>query len=44
MLLVGAGPRDFCDRYLAQWITQHPLTEFQSGVVVEVVATTEAAS
>lgn len=38
LLLVGAGPKDFCEDYLAKWISTHTLGEFETGLILEVTA------
>lgn len=34
---IAAGPQDFCEKYLATYIENHPLGEFDNGLVLEVV-------
>lgn len=36
LLLVGAGPKEFCEECLAKWIATHPLGEFETGRILEV--------
>jgi len=35
--LIAAGPQDFCEETLAQWVREHPLGEFESALVMKVV-------
>jgi len=34
--LIARGPKDFCEGTLAQWIKEHPLGEFETGMVLAV--------
>ena len=33
---IAAGPKDFCEEYLAKWIESHPLGEFETALVLAV--------
>lgn len=37
LTLIARGPQDFCEDTLAQWIKAHPLGEFETAVVMQVV-------
>jgi len=42
MELIAAGPQDHCEKYLSEWVSQHPLGEFDEALVLEVTVTTTA--
>lgn len=33
---IAAGPKDFCEHYLAKWVEAHPLGEFDTALVLAV--------
>jgi hypothetical protein len=42
MELIASGPKAFCEGVLGDWIANHPLGEFDKGLILEVSPLTEA--
>jgi len=36
LTLIASGPKDFCQDTLTQWVKEHPLGEFETGLVLAV--------
>lgn len=39
MEIVGAGSQEFCEAALAAWVRDHPLGEYETPLILEVITT-----
>lgn len=37
MVLIAAGPLEHCEKHLSDWVSKHPLAEFETALVLAVV-------